>query len=97
VEYCTETVRDVEPTSPAPTPPPASPPVEEHVEPGEHEQEVNDENLDADHNDALLQLHTIDDLIGDVELPGLARRVLNAELNFTSAKEPIMHEEMKAI
>jgi hypothetical protein len=60
---------------------------------------VDEENLDADHDDAPLQVRAIDDLIGD------------AELNFTSAEEPMsfkeaeqdaawraaMHEEIKAI
>jgi hypothetical protein len=93
VEYSTETVRDVEPVSPLLTPPPASPPVGEHAELRDHEQEVDDENLDADHDDAPLRLRTIDDLIGDTELPGLARRILNAELNFTSVEEPVSFKE----
>jgi hypothetical protein len=72
---------------------------------------VDEENLDADHDDAPLWVRAIDDLIGDAEPPGLARRVLNVELNFTSAEEPMsfkkaehdaawraaMREEMKVI
>jgi hypothetical protein len=72
---------------------------------------VDEENLDEDHDDAPLRVRAIDDLIGDAETPGLARRVLNAELNFTSVEEPMsfkeaeqdavwraaMREEMKAI
>jgi transposase InsO family protein len=105
MEYSTEIVRDVVPATPSPTPTPASSPA------GEHEPEVDEENLDADHDDAPLRVRAIDDLIGDAEPPGLARRVLNAELNFTSAEEPTsfkeaeqdaawraaMREEMKAI
>jgi hypothetical protein len=105
MEYSTEIVRDVVLATPSPTPTPASSPA------GEHELEVDEENLDADHDDAPLRVRAIDDLIGDAEPPGLARRVLNAELNFTSAEEPTsfkeaeqdaawraaMREEMKAI
>jgi hypothetical protein len=83
MEYNTEIVRDVVPATLSPTPTPASSPV------GEHEPEVDEENLDADHDDVPLRVRAIDDLIGDVEPPGLTRHVLNTELNFTSAEEPI--------
>jgi hypothetical protein len=89
MEYSTEIVRDVMPATPSPTPTPASSPV------GEHEPEVDEENLDADHDDAPLRVRAIDDLIGDAEPPGLARRVLNAELNFTSAEEPASFHSAK--
>jgi hypothetical protein len=72
---------------------------------------VDEEDLNTDHDDAPLRVCVIDDLIGDADSPGLTRRVLNAKLNFTSAKElapfneankhatwwAVMHEEMKAI
>jgi hypothetical protein len=51
------------------------------------EQEIDEDNLDADQDGAPLWLHNIDDVIGDATAPGLARRVLNTELNFTSADE----------
>jgi hypothetical protein len=105
MEYSTEIVRDIVPATPSPTPTLASPPA------GEHEPEVDEENLDTDHDDAPLWVHAINDLIRDAEPPGLAHCVLNAELNFTSVEEPMsfkeaeqdaawraaMHEEMKAI
>jgi hypothetical protein len=105
MEYSTEIVRDVVPATPSPTPTPASSPA------GEHKPEVDEENLDADHDDTPLRVRAIDDLIGDAEPPGLTHRMLNVELNFTSAEEPTsfkeaeqdatwraaMREEMKAI
>jgi hypothetical protein len=62
-------------------------------------------------DDAPLRLRVVDDVIGDAAPPTLARRVLDAELNFTFADEPAsfreaeqeeswhqaMSEEMKAI
>jgi hypothetical protein len=83
----TAIVRDVVPATPSSTPTPASSPA------GEHEPEVDEENLDVDHDDAPLRIRAIDDLIRDAEPPGLARRVLNAELNFTSAEEPTSFKE----
>jgi hypothetical protein len=50
--------------------------------------EVNEEQLDADHDDAPLRLRHINKVIGHAPVPGLAQRVLDAELNFTSAEEP---------
>jgi hypothetical protein len=77
------------------------------VEPGE----VEEDDLDADHDDAPLWVRTIDDLIRNTVAPGLTRRALHVELNFTCAKELVtfieaekdaawrasMCEEMKAI
>jgi hypothetical protein len=83
---------------------------------GEHpglveEREFDEEDLDAEHDDAPLRLRVVDDIIDDAAPPALARRVLDAELNFTSADElasfheaeqveswrQAMSEEMKAI
>jgi hypothetical protein len=89
MEYSTEIVRDVMPATPSPTPTPASPPV------GEHELEVDEENLDADHDDTPLRVRAINNLIGDAEPPGLAHRVLNVELNFTSVEEPTSFKEVE--
>jgi hypothetical protein len=50
--------------------------------------EVNEEQLDADHVDAPLRLRNINKVIGHAPVPSLAQRVLDAELNFTSAEEP---------
>jgi hypothetical protein len=36
-----------------------------------------------------LWVHSIDDLIGDADPPGVMHRVLNAGLNFTSTEEPV--------
>jgi hypothetical protein len=111
MEYSIEIVCNVVPATPSPTPPPASPPMGEHAEPREHEQEVIEEDLDVDHDDAPLWVHAIDDLIRDAEPPRLACSMLNSKHNFTSAEEltlfneaekeatwwAAMHEEMKAI
>jgi hypothetical protein len=72
---------------------------------------VDEEDLDADHDDALLQVRAKDDLFGDADPPGHLHRMLNAELNLTFAEEPAsfneaekeaawwvaMREKMKAI
>jgi hypothetical protein len=87
MEYSTEIIRDAVPATPSPTPTPASPPA------GEHEPEVDEENLDVDHDDAPLRVRAINDLIGDAEPPGLAHRMLNVELNFTFAEEPTSFKE----
>jgi hypothetical protein len=81
------------PATPSTTPPLASPHAGEHAKSGEHEPEVDEEDLDVDHDDTLFRAHAIDDLIGDAESPGLARRMLEAELNFTSAEEPASFNE----
>jgi hypothetical protein len=95
VEYESEVIHDAAPASPSPTSPPASPPLGEYAAPGEEEHEVEDENLDADHDDAPLRVQAIDDMIGNAATPGLARRVLEAELNFTSAEEPLTFREVE--
>ncbi|WVZ53904.1 hypothetical protein U9M48_004791 [Paspalum notatum var. saurae] len=90
-------------TPAAPTPAPiqfATPP-----------EDVDDADLDADHDDAPLRFRDIDAVIGPASPPGLVPRVLDDELHFTSADEPAsfkeaerepcwrqaMREEMKAI
>jgi hypothetical protein len=93
MEYNTEIVWDLMPATPSATPPLASPHAGEHAKSGEHEPEVDEEDLDVDHDDTLFRAHAIDDLIGDAEPPGLARRMLEAELNFTSAEEPASFNE----
>jgi hypothetical protein len=95
VEYETEVIHDAAPASPSPTPPLASPPTGEYAAPGEEEHEVKAENLDADHDDAPLRVRAIDDMIGNVAMPALARRVLEAQLNFTSAEEPTTFREVE--
>ncbi|KAF0934417.1 hypothetical protein E2562_025026 [Oryza meyeriana var. granulata] len=69
-------------------------------------------DLDADHDDdAPLRFRVIDAIIGPASPPGLAPRVLNEDLMFTTADEPAsfreaeskacwrqaMHEEMCSI
>jgi hypothetical protein len=85
VEYNTKLVRDVVPATP--TPPPAGVPATPTAE-------IDDDDLDAEHDNTPLRLHPINDLIGDAAPLGLARRVFNVELNFTSADETTsFHEE----
>jgi hypothetical protein len=91
VEYSTKIICDIVLAMPSPTPPPASPPAEEHVEPGEHEQEVTEEDLNADNDDAPLRVHAIDDLIEDAELASFN------EAEKEAAWQAAMREEMKAI
>jgi hypothetical protein len=95
VGYSIEIVRDAVLATPSPTPPLTSPPAGKHVEPWEHEQEVTEEDLNTDHDDTPLRVCAIDDLIKDAELLGLARRMLNMELNFTSAEELALFNEAK--
>jgi hypothetical protein len=79
----------------------------EHATPGE----IEEEDLDADHDDAPLRVRTIDDVIRNAKAPGFTHRALSAKLNFTTAEESAtftkaekdaawratMCEEMKAI
>jgi hypothetical protein len=57
--------------------------------------EFEELDLDMDHDDAPLQLRSINEVVGEGSPPGLARRVLNNELNFTSIEEPTMFHEAK--
>jgi hypothetical protein len=109
MEYDVEIVRDL--ILGSSSPPPSAPPVGEHAAPVALQPEINKEDLDVEHGDTPLRLCVANDVVGDVAPPGLVRRVLNAELNFTAADEPssfckakqeeswrlAMIEEMKAI
>jgi hypothetical protein len=68
-----------------------SPVVGEHVEP----REVEEDDLDADHDDTPLRVRTINDLIRNAMAPELMHCALHAELNFTSAEEPVTFIEAK--
>jgi hypothetical protein len=73
--------------------------------------ELDDDALDADHDDAPLQLRNVGNLLGDEPALGPTCRVLTVALNFTTTDEPAsfkeaeqqepwrvaMHEEMQAI
>lgn len=90
----------------APTTSPASAPIEFVSPPADPE-----EDLDVDHDDAPLRFRAIDAVIGPASPPGLVPRVLDEELQFTTADEPVsfseaereaswrqaMREEMKSI
>jgi hypothetical protein len=91
IEHSTEVLREMVPASPSSFPAPASP-AGGHPGPVE-EREFSEEDLDAEHDDAPLRLRAINDIIGDAAPPALARRVLDAELNFTSADEPASFRE----
>lgn len=54
-----------------------------------------EEDLNIDHDDAPLRFRTVDAVISDAAAPGLARRVLQGEINFTSAEEPASFNEAK--
>jgi hypothetical protein len=86
VEYITKLVRDIIPATPMPKSPPAG-------EPAASATEVNDDDMDAKHDDAHLWLRPIDDVIRDATPPDLARRVFNIELNFSSSDEPTSFHE----
>jgi hypothetical protein len=95
LEYSTELVRDVVPATPTLTPSPMPPPMGEHVV---STTKIDDDDMDAEHDDAPLWLHPIDGIIGDAVPSGLVHRVFNVELNFTSADElatfcEVEHEE----
>jgi hypothetical protein len=77
------------------TPSPMPPPMGEHVA---LTTKIDDDDLDAEHDDAPLWLHPIDGVIRDAVPSGLVHRVFNVELNFTSADElatfcEVEHEE----
>jgi hypothetical protein len=57
-------------------------------EPDLHELDLDD-HLDADHDDAPLRLRSMDNIIGQAELPGQAvRNVEGGQLHIVSAEEP---------
>jgi hypothetical protein len=57
--------------------------------------ELDGDALDADHDDTPLRLWNINELVGDVSVPGLACQVLTAMLNFTTADELALFKEAK--
>jgi hypothetical protein len=60
---------------------------------GADDTEPEELDLDADHDDAPLQLCSINEVVGEGTAPGLARRLLDGELNFMSAEEPTTFHE----
>jgi hypothetical protein len=75
VEYNTELVCDVFLAAPMPTPSPKPPPTGEHAAPVA---EIDDDDLDAEHDDAPLRICPIDDIIGDVAPQALRARCLTS-------------------
>lgn len=126
IEYTTEVITTAAPApSPSPAPshhspppvatppvtPPATPPAVDPVEFVSPPQQLDDDDLDADHDDAPLRFRSLDAVIGPASPPGLAHRLFDGELNFTAAEEPAsfveaekqeswrkaMQDEMKSI
>jgi hypothetical protein len=88
VEYSTELVCDIILAAPTPSPlPPLA------VEQEALEDEIGDDDLDAEHDDAPLWVRSINDVIGDAVNPVIAHRVFNVELNFSSRDEPLTFHE----
>jgi hypothetical protein len=87
VEYVTKGVQalEQEPTSLA----------EAVASMGAIDAEAEDHNLDADHDDAPLRLCSINEVVGEGAAPGLAHKVLDGELNFTSAEELTTFHEVE--
>jgi hypothetical protein len=95
VEYTTEVVQAPAPVT-ATRPPssiPATPSVGEGVAQAPDDPELDGDALDAAHDDAPLRLWNINELVGDVPVSGLARQVLTAMLNFTTADELALFKE----
>lgn len=51
------------------------------------------DELDANHDDAPLRFHALDNILADAPLPGYAARATDNELHFTSAEEPASFRE----
>jgi hypothetical protein len=86
IEYTTELVHApaLAVAMPSPSPIPAAPPVGEDVAHAAANPKFDDEVLDTHHDGAPLCLHNVSDIVGDAPMAGPARRVLVAELNFTT-------------
>jgi hypothetical protein len=109
VEFNTEMVQDFIPGMPLPIPSHAPPSAGEPMAPVA---EINEEDLDAEHDDTPLRLRSINDVIDNAAPPGLTHIVfVDVEPNFIFVDEPTsfheaeqeesccqaMLEEMKAI
>jgi hypothetical protein len=70
IEHNTEVVREMVPASPSPFPGPTSPTGGEHPGPAE-EREFSEEDLDAKHDDTVLRLCAVNDVIGAPHRPPL--------------------------
>jgi hypothetical protein len=55
--------------------------------------EVLDDNLDAEHDDVPLRFRTVDNILGDASVPGLAHRGHDDVLNIASVDEPASFRE----
>jgi hypothetical protein len=86
IEYTTELVHApaLAVAMPSPSPIPATPPVGEDVAHAAANPKFDDDLLDTHHDGAPLRLHNVSDIVGDAPMAGPARRVLVAELNFTT-------------
>jgi hypothetical protein len=93
VEYTTKVVHDLASPLPSPAPilpsPPEVPPERGPVPVAE----VNEEQLNADHDNAPLHLCDLTEVIWHAPVPRLAQRVLDVELNFTLVEEPASFRE----
>jgi hypothetical protein len=65
VEHSVETTRDIASVTPSPPPPSVSLAMGEHATPGE----IEEGDLDVDHDDAPLRVCAIDDIIKNAEVP----------------------------
>jgi hypothetical protein len=87
IEYDIEIIHDVG-QDVAWSPSPGEPMVLKIAHPG-----IKEDDLNAEHDDALLRVRSINDVIGDATPPRRMQRVLDAQQNFISTEEPSSFHE----